>query len=473
MWQEYVNATSIEQVLSLLAENKGKTRIIAGGTDLVLELRHDLHPKIDILIDISRVNSMAEIRLDEDGFIHVGAGVTHNQCVDSKIIREGALPLALASWEVGAPQIRNTGTIVGNLVTASPANDTIVPLVAMNAKLKIQSLDGERLVALNDFYTGVRKHILQPEELVTEVIIPGMKADQHGEYLKLGLRKAQAISLVNMSILLGLDAGKVTLASIALGAVAPTIIHAAAAEEYLIGKELSESVIEQAAEFARQAARPIDDIRSSADYRHEIARVLVKRGLTNIQEGVEGTRLPESPVLLVGEEREIKEFALDDKPLIPEKTPIITRINGVEFSFNRGHRGTLLHLIRDFAKLTGTKVGCEEGECGACTVFLDGKAVMSCLVPAPRAHMAEIVTIEGLGTEEDLHPVQESFIEYGAVQCGYCTPGFIMSAAKLLEEIPHPSEDEIKTAISGNLCRCTGYYKILQAIEEASQKEGV
>lgn len=472
MWQEYINATSIEQVLSLLSTEKSQTRIIAGGTDLVLEMRQDLHNEVKTLIDISRVETLDEITLDDDGFIHIGAGVTHNQCVDSKIIRVGALPLALASLEVGAPQIRNTGTIVGNLVTASPANDTIVPLVALNAELKIRSMGGERQVALNDFYTGVRKHVLQPDEMVTEIIIPRMGADQRGEYLKLGLRKAQAISLVNMAVLLGLDGDKITSVSITLGAVAPTIIHASAAEEFLVGKELSESVIDQAADLARQAARPIDDIRSSADYRQEITRVLVKRGLSHILAGEEGVRLPDSPVMLVSQDVDKDKPALDDKPLIPGKNPIITRINGVEFTFNKGHRGTLLHLIRDFAQLTGTKVGCEEGECGACTVYLDGKAVMSCLVPAPRAHMAEIITIEGLGTEDHLHPVQESFIEEGAVQCGYCTPGFIMSAAKLLEEISHPSEDEIKTAISGNLCRCTGYYKILQAIEEASHKEG-
>jgi len=472
MWQEYINAISIEQVLSLLAAEKSQARIIAGGTDLVLEMREDFHQEVKTLIDISRVEKLDEINLDDAGYIHIGAGVTHNQCVASEIIRDGALPLALASLEVGAPQIRNTGTIVGNLVTASPANDTIVPLVALEAVLNIRSLDGERQVALSDFYTGVRKHVLQPDEMVTEIIVPSMEADQHGEYLKLGLRKAQAISLVNMAVLLGLDEGKITSASITLGAVAPTIIHASSAEDFLVGKELSENIIDKAADLAKQAARPIDDIRSSADYRQEITRVLVKRGLTHIMAGEEGARLPDSPVLLVSKDTDKDKPALDDKPLIPGKTPIITRINGVEFTFNKGHRGTLLHLIRDFAQLTGTKVGCEEGECGACTVYLDGKAVMSCLVPAPRAHMAEIITIEGLGTEEDLHPVQESFIEQGAVQCGYCTPGFIMSAAKLLEEIPHPSEEEIKTAISGNLCRCTGYYKILQAIEEASHKEG-
>ncbi len=147
------------------------------------------------------------------------------------------------------------------------------------------------------------------------------------------------------------------------------------------------------------------------------------------------------------------------------KVIIELTVNGMKRKVETTHSTRLLDLIRDDLHLTGTKEGCGKGECGACTVIMNGELVASCLVLALQADGAVITTIEGVGDDKCLDPVQEAFIETGAVQCGFCTPGMILSAKKLLEENPHPDEEEIKRGISGNLCRCTGYQKIFDAIK--------
>lgn len=143
-------------------------------------------------------------------------------------------------------------------------------------------------------------------------------------------------------------------------------------------------------------------------------------------------------------------------------------INGEKHEADVEPRLLLVHLIRDVLRLTGTHIGCDTTHCGACTVLLDGQPVCSCLLLAVKAQGREVVTIEGLGEPERLHPVQAAFVEYGALQCGFCGPGMILSAAALLARSPHPVEGEVREAIAGNLCRCTGYAKIVQAILAAS-----
>jgi len=146
------------------------------------------------------------------------------------------------------------------------------------------------------------------------------------------------------------------------------------------------------------------------------------------------------------------------------------KINGETYELNVKSNTLLLDLIRDEIGLTGTKRGCDTGECGACTVLIEGKAVNSCLVLAVEVDGKNIITIEGLTKNGKPHPIQEAFIEEGAVQCGFCTPGMILSAKVLLDEELNPTEEEIKKAIAGNLCRCTGYTKIIKAIKSAAEK---
>lgn len=153
-----------------------------------------------------------------------------------------------------------------------------------------------------------------------------------------------------------------------------------------------------------------------------------------------------------------------------ERVEVPLKINGEEYPLLIGKRWTLLYVLRDVLNLTGTKYGCGTGDCGACKVLIDGEPVNSCTYLATRAQGKEIITIEGLSQEGRLSPVQQAFVETGAIQCGFCTPGMVISATALLRRNPNPTREEILKALDNNLCRCTGYVKIIEAIELAGRR---
>ncbi len=469
MWQTYYAPHSLNEALDLLVEYREEgPRIVAGATDLIVEIERGLHlPKI--VIDISRIAGLDTITLDEQNRIHLGPLVTHNQVVHSKLCVDRAFPLVQACWEVGAPQIRNRGTVAGNLLTASPANDTITPLWALDATVTLQNIHGRRTLAFEEFFKGVRKTAIEPDEILVDISFPALVDYQIGTFIKLGLRQAQAISIVNVAVVLSMLADMVTRARITLGSVAPTIVRATDAERFITGKVMTREVTTRAAALAAQIITPISDIRGSAEYRRYMTEVLTRHALESLSQGTENDTIPPKPIMLWGKTDGHFPIRLNHSTTHSERgnEPIVTTVNGKMETIHGASNKTLLRMLREDLNLIGTKEGCAEGECGACTVFLDGIAVMSCLVPAPRAHHSEIVTIEGLAEGDKLHPLQQSFIDEGAVQCGYCTPGFLMSGASLMAERNYPTHDDIKRAVTGNLCRCTGYYKILQAIEKA------
>ena len=255
-------------------------RILAGGTDLLVNIQEGLQNPA-VLLDIGGLSELQGIKEDQ-GRIIIGALTTHAQIVRSSLLMQKAPLLVQACAQIGSPQIRARATLGGNLVNASPAADSIPPLVAMGASLQLRSLREEREVPVEEFCAGVKKSVIRPDELLLSISIPLSSERPVGFYKKIGQRKALAIAKVSLAAWLVLDGGRVRSARIALGAVATTVLRARRTEEYLRGRALDENSRREAGRLAREESRAISDIRSTASYRDEMIGVMLTRGLEEL-----------------------------------------------------------------------------------------------------------------------------------------------------------------------------------------------
>ena len=278
----YLDPTSMQQALEWLNTHHGRARVLAGGTDLYLRLRKGVFLP-EYVIDLKRVPKLDYITPNRSGGVQIGPTTLQDDVARSSLIQQLYPALAEAAGWVGAVQTRNRATVVGNLCNASPAADTAPALISYGAQIIIASAQGERTIPLEEFFVGPGKTALQDNELAAEIRLPAPQPHTGAAFFR-RTRTAMDIAVVCVAAMLQLSNGTCQNARIALGSVGPTPLRATRAEAALQGQTLTDQVVEDASRIAAEEARPIDDVRSTAEYRREMVRVLTRRGLSQAME---------------------------------------------------------------------------------------------------------------------------------------------------------------------------------------------
>ena len=275
---EYFAPNTLEEALTLLKDYRGKVKIIAGGTDLLLSMRdRGVTPKY--LIGLKNIGGMDYIHYSETEGLRIGALTTIVSIESSQLIKQKYSILNQTAKCMASCQIRNVATIGGNICSAVPSADTAPPLIVLNAKLKLRSSEGTRLVKIEEFFTGPCQTVLQETELLIEIIVPEITSDHKGIYIKRGLRQAMSLATVSVAVITILEGEYFKDIRIALGAVAPTPIRAKNAEILLRGKIISNDLLKKASNAASNEACPISDFRASEEHRRELIRALTLRAI--------------------------------------------------------------------------------------------------------------------------------------------------------------------------------------------------
>lgn len=465
MWQEYVLATSIEEALQSLARWQGQARIIAGGTDLVLNAREGkMSPAC--AIDITTIPGIDAIE-EQGEWVVVGAAATFHQLWTSPLVNAQGHVLAEAARSVGAWAIQNVGTLGGNVVTALPAGDGSIALLALGAEAEIARLDGRRWVAVSSLFAGQGKSRIDPtREMIARFRWRRTAARQSSAYERIAKRETMALPIACCGVDLQLteDLQHIAWARITLGPVADTPFRAVCAEDALRGASCDDAVYVYAAEQAAYACTLRSSrLRASKEYRENVIEVLFQRALKRAVDLARAGSVPS----VAGRFPHGQPWS-QGAAAPPEEGRVTFFLNGREQTLQSSPGLSLAQALREQLHLTGTKIGCDEGDCGACTVLVDDQLVTSCIYPLHKVHGRRVQTIEGVARDGLLHPVQQALVQNDAIQCGFCTPGMVLAALSLLKQIPDPSPEEVKQALSNNYCRCTGYVKIIDAVQDAA-----
>ncbi len=470
---EYLEPASIEEAVALLSRYGEGVWVLAGGTDLIVQMKLErLAPRY--LLSIRKIPGLEGVVSEDDG-VRIGARTAIRGLRNDPRVRAWYPALAEACAAFSSTPVQVMGTIGGNLCNASPASDCAPPLIAFGAEAVIVGPGGEGRLPLEEFFLGPNRTALRTGELLVGVALRRPRQGTGSAFLKVS-RVAADIAKVNAAFAVVREGDRVVECRLAFGSVAPTPVRARKAETLLTGRAFDAELVAEVAEAASEEVSPIDDVRSARWYRREMVRVLTHDGLHRAWE-----RASREPPATHLEPERAASSSLES----PESRPAASvraaaQRHGIDLTVNGERRRVwvmpndlLLNVLREDLALTGCKYGCGIGECGACTVQLDGKPVLSCLTLAVAAGGSEIVTVEGLRKPAgELDPLQQAFIDHGAFQCGYCTPGMLMTARSLLNENRRPTEEEVRDYLKGSFCRCTGYAGILRAVMSCAASAG-
>ena len=443
----YHRPTSVKEAVGLLTQLGDDGRALAGGHSLIPMMKLRLATPAN-LVDLAGIAELKGVRADGDDIV-IGAMTTQHDLIGSELLGTKIPILRETSDQIADPQVRYLGTLGGNVANGDPGNDMPAVMMCLNATYQVMGKNGERRIAARQFYQGAYFTALEPGDVLTAIRIP-VPAGGHGYAYEKLKRKIGDYATAAAAVVLTMTGGKVGTCSIGLTNVAETPLWAEQAAKILIGSALDAAY--------RQESRG----RCGSDHRARDRRP--RAGAIPHQDGGRDAHPRACP-------RQIARPRLREGAKLMAKSHVAMKVNGKTIEALVEPRTLLIHFLRDQQNITGPHIGCETSHCGACTVDLDGKSVKSCTVFAVQANGADIRTIEGMANADGtLHALQEGFREMHGLQCGFCTPGMIVRAYRLLQENANPTEEEIRYGISGNLCRCTGYQNIVKAIQFAAAK---